>query len=164
MTEPLQKVRILSRAEMVLLKIHLRSLAKKTILYAAGLLVVLLAVGMFNLAAYMFLAERLAPPVAALLLAAFNAVIAMGLFLTAKATRPGPETHLAEEVRDLAVAALQADADAVRANLNEVKADVHRIRSGISGMFGGSGSLGGLMHIGPLLDVVTSSLKRAKSK
>jgi hypothetical protein len=164
MTEPLQRIRVVSRAEIVLLKIHLRSLAKKTVLCAAGLLVVLLAVGMLNLAGYMFLAERLEPPVAALLLAAFNAVIAVGLFLTAKGTRPGPEAAMAEEVRDLAVAELQTDADAVRANFNEMKADVQRIRSGISGIFGGGGSLRGLMHIGPLLDVVTSSLKRAKGK
>ncbi len=164
MTEPLQKVRILSRAEIILLKIHLRSLAKKTIFCAAGLLVVLLAVGMLNVSGYMFLAERLHPPVAALLLAAFNAVIAAALFLTAKGTRPGPEATMAEEVRDLAIAELQADAEAALANFNEVKADVQRIRSGISAIFGGGGPLRGLLHLGPLLELVTSSLKGLKGK
>jgi hypothetical protein len=164
MTEPLQKVRVLARTEMFLLRVHLRALAKQTILCAAALLVLVLAIAMVNVAGYMFLSARLDPAVAALILATFNAVIGGGLFLIAKSIRPGAEAAMAEEVRDLALAELQADVDAIRTNFQEVRTDVERIRSGLGGLFGGGGSLGGLLHLGPLLDLLTSSLKRAKGK
>jgi hypothetical protein len=67
-----------------------------------------------------------------------------------------------EEDRDLAIAGIQADAEAVGRDLNAVKADVQRIRSGLSQMSRGGGSLRGLMQLGPLLGLVSSSLKRSK--
>ena len=69
---------------------------------------------------------------------------------------------MVEEVRDLAVAGLRADAEAVARDLNQVKTDVERIRSGFSQLFRGGGSLRGLMQLGPLLDLVTGTLKRSK--
>ncbi len=162
MSDIVQKLRLLSRVEIALLKIHLRTLARQTLLCAVGLLLTLLAVAMVNAAIYLFLAERLDRDVAALIVAALNAVLAVGLFLMAKGTRPGAEAAMVEEVRDLAVAELRADAEAAQRNLSEVTADVQRIRSGFSQAFRGGGSLRGLMQLGPLLDLVTSSLKRSK--
>ena len=164
MTDPMQKVRVLARTEIFLLRLHLRALAQKTVFCAAGLLVLVLAVAMVNVAGYMFLSERLDPAVAALILAAINAVIGGGLFLTARSIRPGAEAAMAEDVRDLALAELQTDVDAARADFQEMRADVERIRSGISGLFSGGGALGSLLHLGPLLDLLTSSLKRVKGK
>ena len=45
MSEPLQKLRILTRTEVALAKIHLRTIARQTMLYAAGLLLVLVFTG-----------------------------------------------------------------------------------------------------------------------
>jgi len=160
MSDIVQKVRVLSRIEIALLKIHLRTLARQTLLCAVGLLLTLLAVAMVNVAIYLFLAGRLDRDVAALIVAALNAVLAVGLFLMAKNTRPGAEAAMVEEVRDLAVAGLRADAEAVARDLNQVKTDVERIRSG----FSRGGSLRSLMLLGPLIDVVSSSLKRSKIK
>jgi hypothetical protein len=164
MSDIVQKLRVLSRVEMALLKIHLRTLARQTLLCAVGLLLTLLAVAMVNAAIYLFLAERLDRDVAALIVAALNAVLAVGLFLMAKGTRPGAAAAMVEEVRDLAVAGLRADAEAVGRDLNQVKADVERIRSGFSQLSRGGGSLRSLMQLGPLLDLVTSSIKRSKGK
>jgi hypothetical protein len=164
MSDIVQKLRVLSQVEIALLKIHLRTLARQTLLCAAGLLLALLAVAMVNAAIYLFLAERFDRDVAALIVAALNAVLAVGLFLMAKGTRPGPEAAMVEEVRDLAVAGLREDAEAAQRNLNEVTADIQRIRSGFGQAFRGGGSLRGLMQLGPLLDLVTASLKRSKGK
>ena len=91
-----------------------------------------------------------------------RSLIRMGLFLVAVRMRPGPEAEMIEEIRDLAVSELRADAEAVRQSLNEVTADVRKIRSGFGQLFGGGGSLRGLMHLCPMLDLLTSSLKRSK--
>ena len=48
MSDIVQKLRLLSRVEIALLKIHLRALARQTLLCAAGLLLALLAVAMLN--------------------------------------------------------------------------------------------------------------------
>jgi type VI protein secretion system component VasK len=164
MSDTVQKLRVLTRVEIALLKIHARSLTKQALLCAAGLLLALLAVAMFNAAMYLFFAERFDRDVSALIVALINAVLAAWLFLTATRTRPGPEATMVEEIRDLAVSELQADAEAVRQNFNEVKADVQRIREGFGGIFSGGGPLRGLMHLGPLMDLLTSSLKRSKKK
>lgn len=164
MSDTVQKLRVLSRVEIALLRIHLRTFARQVVLCSAGLLLVLLAVGMTNVSIYLFLAERLESDVAALIVAAINAVLAVGLFLIATRSRPGPETAMVEEIRDLAVAEIRSDVDAVRQNINDVTVDVQRIRSGFSQMVRGGGSLRGLLGLGPLLEVLTSSLKRSKGK
>ena len=164
MSDTVQKIRVLSRVELALLKIHFRILTRQALLCAAGLLLALLAVAMVNAAIYLFFAERLDRDVAALIVAAFNAVLAAGLFVAATRTRPGPEAAMVEEIRDLAVSEIQADAEAVRQKLNDVTVDVQRIRSGISGVFGGGGSVRGLMHLGPMFDLLTRTLKSSKGK
>ena len=160
MSDIVQKLRVLSRIEVALLKIHLRILSRQTLLCAAGLLLALLAVGMLNAAIYLFLAESFDRHVASLIVAALNAILAAGLFLMARRARPGAEAAMAEEVRDLAVAGLREDAESIARDLNQVKADVQRIRSG----FSSGGSLRNLMHLGPLIDLVSNSLKRSKGK
>ena len=162
MSDIVQKLRVLSRVEIALLKIHSRTLAQQILLCAVGLLLTLLAVAMVNAAIYLFLAERFDRDVAALIVAALNAVLAVGVFLAAKRTRPGPEAAMVEEIRDLAVTELRADAEAVGRDLNQVKADVQRIRSGFSQMSRGGGGLRGLLQFVPLFDLVSSSFKRSK--
>ena len=162
MSDSLQKLRILSRTEIALLKIHLHSAARQALLYAAGLLLMLLTVAAINVALFLYLSERLEGDTAALIVAVINAVLALGLFLMAKRTQPGPEAAMVEEVRDLAVAELQADAEVVRGNLNAVIEDVQRIRSSFGGLFGSGGPLRGLTQLGSLLDLVTGALRRSK--
>ena len=164
MSDTVQKLRVLARIEIALLKIYLRLLARQTVLCAAGLLAALLAVAMVNVALYLFLAESLVPHAAALIVAVVNGILTVGLFLTAQRSRLGPETAVVEETRDIAVAGLQADVEAVRQNLNQVKADVQRIRSGLGGVFQGGGFLRGLLHAGPLIEVLTKSFRRSKGK
>jgi len=160
MNDIVQKLRVLSRIEIALLKIHMRTMARQTVLCAAGLLLALLAVAMLNAAIYLYLAGQLDQHVAALIVAALNAVLAGGLFLMANRTRPGAEVAMAEEVRDLAMQGLKEDAEAFGRDLNQVKADVQRIRSG----FSRGGTIRNLMHLGPLFDVVSSALKHSKNK
>jgi hypothetical protein len=153
-----------TRAEILLLRIHLRAAAQQTVLYAAGLLVGVIAAAMIDVALYLYLAQLVNPHVAALIVAVANAVLAFALILMAARTRPGADVARVEEIRDLAVADLQADVDAVQQSLNEFTADVQRIRSGFGRLFQGSGGLGGLMQLGPLVDLVTGWLKRSKGK
>ena len=57
MSDIVQKLRVLLRVELALLKIHSRTLARQTLLCAAGLLPALLAVAMLNAAISLFLHE-----------------------------------------------------------------------------------------------------------
>ena len=164
MNHTMQKVRILSRAEVLLLKIHLRTVGQQAVLYAAGLLLAVVAAAMIDVALYLFLAERVDRYVAALIVAALNGALAGGLFVAAARTRPGAYASSVEQIRDLAVADLQADAEAVQQSLEEFKTDVQQIRSGFGRIFKGGGALGGLMQLGPLLDLVAGWLKRSKGK
>ena len=158
-----QKIRLLTRAEMALLRIHMRVAAKQSALYATAILLVLLSVLMLNVAAYFALNESFGKDVAALIVAAVNAVLAIILMLIASRTKPGPEAEMAQEIRDLAVAEINADVDRIRDGVNEVRADVQRIRSGFSGLVGG-GSGFSLLQLGPLLDLLIGILRKAKNK
>lgn len=164
MTNPVQKLRLLSRAEIILLRIHLRVLARQTVLYAVGVLLVLLTVAMLNVAMYATLAARYGSSIGAFVVALINAVLAVSVLLVASRIRPGPEAAIAEEARDLAMAEISADTERVRQGISDLKADVQRIRSGFGAFAGGGGSLASLLQLAPLLDLLIGALKRAKKR
>ena len=61
MVDSLTKLRILSQAEAVLLRLRLRRMAIQVTLLAVGLLLLLVTVAMVNLAAYQYFVERVRP-------------------------------------------------------------------------------------------------------
>ena len=131
----MRKVRVFTNAELLLLKIQLRTLLQQALLSVAGLLLAVVVAAMIDVALYLFLAEYMHGYAAALIVAALNAILAIGLLVAASKTQPGAEAALVEEVRDLASEQIEADVDAVRRDFDRLSADVQRIRTGFTQAF-----------------------------
>ena len=163
MNDFFQKIQIISRAEKAILRINLQTFAKQAVLFAVGIILILLAVAMLNVAIYVALSEHYGPVAGALVVSAINGVLAVILMVVANRTKPGPEAAMAKEIRDLAVTEINADVEEIRQNLNDVKDDLKGIRSGFGGLLGGGGgSSFGLLNLGHLLDLLISSLRKSK--
>ena len=135
MGSTMRKVRVLANTELLLLKIQLRTLLQQALLSLAGLLLAVVAAAMVDVALYLFLAEHMHGYAAALIVAALNAILAIGLLVAASKTQPGAETAIVEDVRDLASEQIEADIDAVRRDFDRLSADVQRIRTGFTQAF-----------------------------
>ena len=161
MDETLLKIRVLTRAEMTLAKANARRIAARTRLYTIALGMILLTVIMVNIAAYEYLSAIKGAPVAALIVASVNAVLAILVMYFASRIKPGPEEEMVKEIRELALTELSADADVLKQKFAQVSSDVERIRSGFSTVSGALGSAqAGLGSISPVLGLLTSMLKK----
>ena len=158
MDETIMKLRILARAEVTLARVHGRVLARRLLLTALAVGSILLTIVMVNLGAFELLAVEYGNGAAAFLVASANAVLAVLLVVFANRTRPGPEEQMIQEIRDLALAELSADAEAVREGLNEVTSDLERIRTGIGAITGGAAA--GLGSLTPVIGFLVDALKR----
>ena len=156
------KFRILLRADSAIRKSQFRLAIRQARLTAVGLVLALLALGMLNVSIYLALEARLGGPAAALLLAAANGVLALILIFSAGRMKTGPEVEMAEEIRDLAITELAADADQVKQELQQVRAEVTQISGGFRRLLSGDFSQLGLPILNPLIGVLTSSLKNRK--
>lgn len=163
MNDFFQKLQIFSRTEIAILRITLQTVSKQIILFAVGIVLILLAVAMFNVGMFMSLSEKFGSDTAAFIVCAFNAVLAVVIMVVANRTKPGPEADMAKEIRNLAINEINADVDKIRQNFNEVKTDVQRIRSGFGGLLGGGDKSSlGLLSFAPLIEILISSLRKSK--
>ena len=122
---------------------------------------ILLTVIMVNIAAYEYLSAIKGAPVAALIVASVNAVLAILVMFAASRIKPGPEEEMVKEIRELALTELSADADVIKQKFAQVSSDVERIRSGFSTVSGALGSAqAGLGSMSPVLGLLTSMLKK----
>jgi hypothetical protein len=161
MDETILKLRILARAEVTLARVHGRVLARRLLLAALTVGAILLTVVMVNLGSFELLAERFGKGAAAFVVAGVNAALAVVLLLLAGRQRPCPEEQMVQDIRDLALAELSADAEAVRQGLDAVTSDLERIRTGIGALTGGAGA--GLGNLAPVVGLLVEALKRRKA-
>ena len=157
MNETMIKLRILMHAEYTLARVNLRRLVNKTMLAAIGIGLVLLAVVMTNVGAYELLAESQGAAKGAFLVAAGNAFLAALVVFAARQLKPGPEEEMVQEIRQLTLAELSADAEGIRQNFASIAKDVKGIQTGFSAIGGGLGA--GLTSFGPLIGLLVDTLK-----
>jgi len=119
--------RVLWRAERLMAEMRLRVLVNQMGLLAVAALIAMFALAMANFAAYLFLAPRTGPVGAALLVALGDIVIAVILVVVARGLRPGPEIAMVEEVRDMALEELEAEAEAVQGELRELRNEIEGV-------------------------------------
>ncbi len=163
MDETLLKIRVLTRAEMTLAKANARRIAARSRLYVIALGMILLTVIMINIAAYEYLSALKGEPIAALIVASVNAVLAVVVILAAGRIKPGPEEEMVKEIRELALTELSADADGIKRKFAQVSSDIERIRSGFSTVAGALGSAqAGLGSLSPLLGLLTGMMKKKR--
>jgi hypothetical protein len=156
------KLRILIRAETAIRESQLRLVGRQSVAIAIGIVLALLALGAVNLAIYVALAEHFSEIAAGLILALLNGVLAVIFILAAGRMKTGPEVAMAEQMRELALNELSADADQLKQELQKVTDDVRHIRDGFSRIVRGDLSQLGLPNLSPLLSVLFGALKGRK--
>ena len=158
MPATMPKIQTLVLAQTALTRIDMRCRATQASYTALALVLGLIAVGMLNVAAFLGLSQVVEAAWAALILSAFDTLVAVLLIQAASRVRPGPEAQIAKEVRDIMLDELSAEAQSVRDEIEGVRADVQRIRSGFSAFSGG------LPGIGQIVELLTKALGRPKKK
>ena len=139
MDDFLKKMQVLLRTEAAIFQINLQTAGKQIILFAVGIVLILLAVAALNVGIYTALADRYGGVTGALIVAAINGILAVVLMVVANRTKPGPEAAMAKEIRDLAISEINTDVNKIRQNLDDFKSDVERIKNGFTSLTGGGG-------------------------
>lgn len=134
MDELIAKLRLLAKAEVILVRLHLRRAVRQMSFVIVAALFGLLALAMLNVALYLFLAPRFDPALAALAVAGLDALVAIVAVAVASRLELGPEAEAAASIRDLASDELAADAERLRAQLDDLGRDIKRIRSAVTGI------------------------------
>ena len=118
MSDPVFKLQLLARAELALTEIYARRAAVRSGYLAFALVFALIGLAMFNVAAYLALAEQMSPAFAAFLMSGANALVAvLVLFIGRRAGPSAGEERMARELRELAYREVSEDVDQVKARL-----------------------------------------------
>lgn len=134
MDKLIAKLRLLAKAEAILVRLHLRRAVRQMSFVIVAALFGLLALAMLNVALYLFLAPRIDPALAALAVAGLDALVAVVAVAAASRLELGSEAESAESIRDQVSNELAADAERLQAQLADLGQDIKRIRSAVTGI------------------------------
>lgn len=164
MNEMMLKLRIWARAETTLLRINARRTGNRFTALSVALGFAIVAVGMINIGVFELLAESQGRVEAAFYLAGVNGLLAALVVFLAQRSKPGLEEDMVNEIREMALAELQTDADQIKDEFDRVAEHLREIEGAVSALRGvGSGST--LASLGPVLDLAVHALKsRHESK
>lgn len=163
--ETILKLRIWARAETTLAKIGARRTGQRFTAIAIAVGLALLTVGMLNLGTFELLAETYGRAKGAYFLAAGNGLLAVLLVGAAQRNRPGPEEEMVVEIREMALAELQADAEEIKAEFNRLTGHVRRIEDAVSTLSGSGSTLAKISTVAPVIELAVQALKhRHESK
>lgn len=127
-----RNLQLLWRSERVMAEARLKLISRKLVLAVIAGIACLIAVSMLNLAAYLALITVVSKPLAALIVAVINLVIAGLLVAIAQGLQPGPEEEMLREVRDIALGDLGSEVDDVQAQLLQLREDVEGMRASVT--------------------------------
>ena len=125
MPNTMHRIRALARAQTILAQIELRSKATQAALFITALVALLTALLMLNLAGFLALSGRIGMIWSAVVFGGIDAAVAALLVSIAKRTQPGPELGSATQVRDLLLDELAAEAEVVKNDVMQARADEH---------------------------------------
>ncbi|WP_170355135.1 phage holin family protein [Ruegeria lacuscaerulensis] len=120
-----RNISIILRAERLIAQRQVAVAAKRTGIYAAAGFAIGLAVVMLNIAGFFWLSATLTKPVAALILAGLNLVLAVLLALIANSMTASTDTTAAVELRDMALQDIEVE---IKENLTEARNVVSGVR------------------------------------
>ena len=132
MDDLIKKLRLLAKAEAILVRLHLRRAVRQMSLVLGAALFGLLALAMLNVALYLLLAPRIDPALAAFAVAGMDLLVGVAAVVAAGRLELGPEAETAEMIRDRASSELAADAERLRQQLEGLGEDIKGIRTSIS--------------------------------
>ena len=160
MDELVVKLRLLAKAELILLRLHLRRAVRQAAFYVVAALLAVLAVGMLNLALYLYLAPQIQGAGAALVVAVADLALALIIIIVAGRLQLGSEAGPANALRELTMSELVSDIERVKHQIEDLSADIKQIRSTVSGVMGLGGV--GLPAIFQWLPVLLGLFRRKK--
>jgi hypothetical protein len=126
-------LQILGKADSLIGRIWLHVMARRFGLLALAALVAAFGLGMANVGGFYGLQASWGPVGAAALVAGVDFVLAALVAAVALTARPGPEIKLAFEVRQMALAALQADAGELKRTVDSIGDGVRHTRDSLAG-------------------------------
>lgn len=161
MNEMMLKLRIWARAETTLLRINAQRTGNRFTTLSIALGFAILAVGMINIGLFEFLAESYGRVKGAFYLAGADALISALVVFIAQRSKPGLEEEMVNEIREMALAELQTDADEIKEEFDRIAAHLKEIESAVSALRGwGSGSSSSaLSTVGPVVELAVHALK-----
>jgi hypothetical protein len=152
MDEFLVKIRLLLKAEMILFRLQLHRIIMQAAFYVAAAFLVVLAVGMLNIALYLYLVPRLDNAGAAFAVAIVDIVLAVVSVVVAGRLRLGPEVDAVSALREATMARLTEDAERVKTQIADLHDDIKQIRTAVTGFLSfGSVNLTSLFQWVPVL-------------
>lgn len=146
-----QNIRIILRTERLIWKRQTAVAGRKAGLLGAAAVLGAVALVFLNLAAYFALSSRMDPALAALLLALGDILLAGLLLVLAKGQSADREVAAVSELRDMAIADLEADLEAAGSEAREM---LQNVRTMASDPF----SRAGLSVLAPLLSLLVKNL------
>jgi len=155
------KLRLLAKAELILLRLHLRRTVRQAAFYIVAALLAVLAVGMLNFALYLYLAPQIQGAGAALVVAVADMALAAVIIVVAGRLQLGSEAGPANALRELTMNELVTDIERVKNQIADLSSDIKQIRATVSGVMG-LGSVG-LPAVFQWLPVLIGLFRRKKS-
>ena len=129
-----RNLKLLWKSDRMLAEIRLKLVAQKIVLFVLAGLGGLFALGMLNMAVFFAIQETLGSAIAALLVGLGNLLLAGILLLVVQRLDTGPEAKIVEEVREMALADIEAEAKAFQSELRLVRDEIADMRSGITSL------------------------------
>jgi hypothetical protein len=128
-----RNLHLLFRTEKALAKAKLRLSTRKMVLAVGVGVTVLFSIAMLNVAGYFALEDNVGKATAALLVAAADLLVAGVLLVITNTLHAAPEEQMVREVRDLAIAEIEAEAANVQKHLLQIQEDVRSMRHTLVG-------------------------------
>ncbi|PVB63716.1 phage holin family protein [Labrenzia sp. 011] len=155
-------MRIVWRAELLIIEAKLNVATKRIGATAFAGLVFVFGLGMLNVAGFFALQESWGPIYAALGVAAADFLIAVLLVLWASRMRTGPELDLAREVRDSGLLELEARAETVQDEVEAIRDELLTLKKSFLNF--SRNPLDGTIHalLTPILTLLIRSLTKGK--
>lgn len=157
-----RNLRILWRSEVLLAEVRMRLLVRKIGLVAVAALIGVFALVMLDVAGFFGLMPKVGPVWAALIVAAVDFVIAGILIVVAQGLRPGPETEMVKEVRNMAVEDLEHEAEAIQKELKKLREEIEGVKDAVVSFAKHPLDSLGSNILGPLLAGLLSLLRSSK--
>lgn len=127
-----RNLKLFLKSERLLAEIRLKLATQKIALSVFAGLAGLFGLGMLNMAIFFAIQEPLGSAMAALLVGLGNLVLAGGLFVVIQRLDAGPETKVVEEVREMALGDIEAEARAFQNEMRLVRDEIADMRAGIT--------------------------------
>lgn len=163
MADTMNKLHILLRSEIALLRLQVKRMAAQTACKIVAAIFALLAISMFTFASYLGLAKVFGPTMAAFQVALIDALLAVVLLIISqKISNNAEQEKMILEVREIAANGLSADLDKVKAEVEELSDDVRNIYGNIATVISGSSSV--ISSVLPILGLLASTSQKGKHK